>query len=138
MPARTASAPVQRIRRLAQPSLSHRRTSEPETGRAIVSLSGSLEPELVGELRDVLIDVVDTGAPQIIVDMREVTFICSRGLGALVVAAHRARDNGQDLFALAAHPGVLRVLEMTGLDQFLQLCASISQVPAADRTGDSA
>jgi anti-sigma B factor antagonist len=51
------------------------------------------------------------------VDLSQVSFIDSTGLGVLVGAEKQMRDAGQALRLVVTQPQILRLLELTGLDQ---------------------
>lgn len=73
------------------------------------------------------IDEVSGNGARIAVDLTDVTFVDSSGLGALVGALMRAEDNGEHLILIAPEEAPLsRMLSLTGLDQLLH--------PLPDRT----
>ncbi len=55
----------------------------------------------------------------VVVDLSQLTFIDSSGLGALHAAKQRAIKNGGTLVVSRPSPMVHRVLEITGLDMWL-------------------
>jgi anti-sigma B factor antagonist len=66
-------------------------------------------------------DLIVDGRVNLVVDLHEVTFIDSMGLGALV-GARRKVHAFRGSFALAGcNPGVLRVFRLTGLDRVFTL-----------------
>ncbi|WP_251159024.1 STAS domain-containing protein [Caniella muris] len=71
----------------------------------------SCAPDLTEALAAVLEDDVDT----IDVDMAQVPYIDSTGIGVLVAAAHRAQDAGSELTVSRPQPNVLRVLTLLGV-----------------------
>jgi anti-sigma B factor antagonist len=82
---------------------------------------------LVGELdiasAPTLTDELErySSSPTVVVDLRELEFIDSTGVGVLVTANVRARESGRELFVVTASNGqVLRVLELTGVRDHLQ------------------
>lgn len=92
----------------------HTEVSE-DAGRATVTLNGELDlasaPELLRQLQDVL-----SGAPaSVILDLGELTFVDSSGLGVLCQTRQEAQDRGIDLRLEQVPPHARRVLEVTGL-----------------------
>ena len=91
-------------------------------GVAILVLSG----QLTGgggdeELREAIDTLLASGRNRILVDFRDVTFMDSQGVSALV-DAHRSLGREGVRFVLANPPGrVARLLELTGLDQVIEL-----------------
>ncbi len=99
-------------------------SSEPVTGvdrqdgAVIVRLAGELDLYTTPALRQVLLDLCAEQPKRLVVDLQEVTFVDSTGLGVLVET--RSRLPERDVLVLAA-PGleVQRALEISGLDQHI-------------------
>jgi anti-sigma B factor antagonist len=94
----------------------------------LVRVSGELDlhsaPQLENELEDVLRD----GATYVLVDLRDVPFLDSSGLGVLLGAANRLGRDGFVLTGLGLESR--RVLEITGADQLFTIVESASGVVA--------
>jgi anti-sigma B factor antagonist len=88
-------------------------TSYAIDGGRVLILTGELDastaPGLAAELSR------DPG-PLVVLDLSELTFIDSSGLGAIHAARQRAMDDGGILVVCRPSPTVHRVLEITGLD----------------------
>jgi anti-sigma B factor antagonist len=73
-----------------------------------------------------------TGDPAaIVVDMTRTSFCDSAGVRSLVVAHKRAQAEGADLLLASPGDSVLRVLELTGVDQAIPSYASLDKAVAA-------
>ncbi len=82
----------------------------------IVALSGDLDLATAPELRTALLEAL-TERPTIVVDMTDLRFLDSTGLGVLVRVHKRAKALG-GVVAFAAVPGnVVKILEVTCLDR---------------------
>ncbi|NUT56205.1 MAG: STAS domain-containing protein [Thermoleophilia bacterium] len=91
------------------------------TGELDLYTAPQLENEFVCMLRD--------GAAYVLVDLREVPFLDSSGLGVLLAAANRLGKDGLVLTGLGIESR--RVLEITGADRLLTLVdVSPSGAPA--------
>ena len=95
----------------------------------LVRVSGELDlhtaPQLDNELEGMLRD----GAAYVLVDLRDVPFLDSSGLGVLLSAAHRLGKDGFVLSGLGLESR--RVLEITGADRVLTVVEpSIKGAPA--------
>lgn len=93
-------------------------------GEAIViTLTGDVDSATAPRLRQVVLDALaipDTGP--VVIDMTEVSFLSSAGLGALIEAHHEAHQQGDPLRVVVDHARpVLRPLQLSGLDQVLTL-----------------
>jgi anti-anti-sigma factor len=82
----------------------------------IFTLSGELDASTSGGLLEKL-----QGPPgsSVVVDLSELTFMDSSGLGAIHVARRRAVKDGGTLVVCRPQPIVLRVLQLTGLDTWI-------------------
>ncbi|MBD1835494.1 STAS domain-containing protein [Cyanobacteria bacterium FACHB-472] len=70
--------------------------------------------------RDIEI-LIKQGVKIVLLDLRNVTFMSSSGLMALVSVLRMARDSGCKAFIHSSSAQVRIILEMTGLDQVVQI-----------------
>jgi len=89
--------------------------------RAIVRVIGPIAAHDVGTLLSALERAEAAGAREIVVDLRQVPFLSSGGVSALLIVANRL---GPDRRLVLARPCemVRRVCEVTGLVRFVVLC----------------
>jgi anti-sigma B factor antagonist len=94
-----------------------------ESATTVVSLRGEIDLHRHAELRAVLTHEVDAGR-NLIVDLTEVDFLDSTGLGLLVGVLKRARERGErlgidptGLVLVVSALEVRRTLEVTQLDR---------------------
>lgn len=85
-------------------------------GGRVVALRGELDAFTCRGLAERLIG---SSGSLVVVDLCEVTFIDSSGLGALHAARRVAIENGGSLVVCRPSPLVYRVLEITGLDTWV-------------------
>jgi anti-sigma B factor antagonist len=95
--------------------------------RAVLSLSGELDVSSSPALEDEIGRVKD--AEVIVLDLSELEFIDSTGLGVLVKTHQHMRDAGRQLGIVEGPGQVKRLLELTGLDQQLTLIAHADELP---------
>ncbi len=98
-------------------------------GRYIVHVQGDLDLETGPPLRDHLATVLARAA-DVVIDLTDVTFCDSSGLGALVATRRRAFLLGKRVsLRVAEHGRVHRLLELTGLiDTFeIEAVAELAQ-----------
>jgi anti-sigma B factor antagonist len=95
-----------------------------ERGCVIAEVTGEIDISTVARLRERLFELAE-GSQPLIVDLNEVTFIGSAGLGALVGTARRAAKHGGSLHAVCARPQTRKLLWMTGVDRRIPLEASL-------------
>jgi len=95
----------------------------PGPGVVLVRASGDLDAYTAPGLRTHLYEATDGGADAelVVVDLQNITFIDSAGLGTLVGAHRRMRERGGRLRIVRPPPLVARAFELTGLDEVLEL-----------------
>lgn len=82
----------------------------------LLRISGEIDIETAPRVRTELANLVDAGARGITLDLQGVDFIDSTGLGVLVGALRRLRDERNGRVRIdAVQDDVRRVLEITGL-----------------------
>jgi len=89
-------------------------TSTGPDGSAVLAVSGDLDIAGVAEFLEYAQKLVQSDADVIEVDLRDVTFLDSSGIGALV-RLRKATADGQRLRLSHVPRPVARVLELTGL-----------------------
>ena len=95
-----------------------------ESGVVIAAVTGDIDISTVSQLRECLFELADSGQT-LIVDLNEVRFIDSAGLGVLVGTARRAAAHGGSLYAVCARPETRKVLWLTGVDRRIPLSATV-------------
>jgi anti-sigma B factor antagonist len=102
-----------------------------EPGCAIVAVSGDVDISTSPDLRQALAGVVAAGNRVIVVDLSGVRFIDSTGLGVLVGAYTAVRNAGGRLAVVNNHAAVLKVLNITALDDVLGVHPTLAKAVAA-------
>jgi anti-sigma B factor antagonist len=97
-----------------------------EQGYAIVAVAGQIDISTVTPLRERLFEMADSGAP-LVVDLEQVSFIDSVGLGALVGAAKRAAEHGGSLRVACPLPKIRHLVRLTGLDRRIPLAHTLDE-----------
>jgi anti-sigma B factor antagonist len=89
-------------------------TSERD-GWAVLEVGGEVDVATAPRLREQLITLVNDEQYRIVVDLENVDFIDSTGLGVLIGALKRVRTHEGDLALVCTEPRILKVFEITGL-----------------------
>jgi anti-anti-sigma factor len=98
------------------------RTQRLADGSVTVEVRGPLEAETVGALRSVVLDAIRAWRPpRLVIDLRNVPFMDSIGVGTLVAGSNAAREVGGALELRSPSPFVHRLLHITGLTDFFGL-----------------
>jgi anti-anti-sigma factor len=102
----------------------------------VLVLSGELDYGSASVLREWMGRALDTDGVHVVVDCAGLTFCDSAGLNVLVGARSVAVDRGAALTLAAVQPSVERVLEMSGVDTIVAICATrrdaLARVSPAD------
>lgn len=94
----------------------------------VVAVRGEVDLYTSTQLRAAIERSLDRGARHVLVDLRDVGFMDSSGLGVLVGCLKRSRERGGD-FALVCTDGpVMKVLAITGLDRVFPIHGSVDDV----------
>jgi anti-sigma B factor antagonist len=99
-------------------------------GCTVVRVSGELDVDTRPRLQTALRQAVDAGARQVVLDLAEVPFMDSSGLGALVEAVKLLRDRGGRLSVAAVREPVRSVLALSAVDRLVDLYDSVAAAEA--------
>ena len=113
--------------RVVEPHLSLDITTTPEV--VTVRASGEIDMASVDHLRETLRELC-VDEVTVCLDLRDVTFIDSTGVNALVLMDRRSTERGGRLVLSAPSPTVSRVLAYTGADAVLNLDDDDGNAPA--------
>jgi anti-anti-sigma factor len=87
----------------------------------IVEPSGILDGTKAGPFRQEISTLVENGAEIVLVDLKDVTFMDSSGLGALVLALKNVRAVGVKLFLCSINEQVKMLFELTSMDRVFEI-----------------
>jgi anti-sigma B factor antagonist len=88
-----------------------------------------LDIEVAADFRAMLLSLIEQGQRRLVVDLAEVSFIDSSGLGALVSALKTLKrsDNGGDVRLTRVQPPVVSLLEIIRLNRVFTTYATVEQ-----------
>jgi len=99
-------------------------------GKAVVAVSGEIDVYTSPLLQERLVEVLRDGFPSIVLDLSAVTFLDSTGLGVLITGLKRCRSADGDLVLVTAQANVLKVLEITGLNDVFKIYDTVESAIA--------
>ncbi len=82
---------------------------------SVISVEGDLDLSTAPQLKWMLVDSLDEGRSQLIVDLSLTTFMDSTALGVLV-GVNRSLDVGGRLAIVCARANLLKIFELSGMD----------------------
>lgn len=107
--------------------------SDPDVnGWIVVAASGEIDVATAPELRDQLVALITDGSAHVIMDLEDVDFIDSTGLGVLVGAVRRARAADGDVRLVCTNSRILKIFGVTGLDEVFTVADSIDDAASPD------
>jgi len=92
-----------------------------ETRTAVLEPTGRLNMVAAPAFKNLVEETVASGQSRIVVDLGQVTFIDSSGLGALISGLKATRQAGGDLRLAVVPEQVMTVLRLTNLDRVLRV-----------------
>ncbi|QWZ09406.1 STAS domain-containing protein [Nocardioides panacis] len=96
-------------------------------GWSVLAASGEMDTACAGVLRSLL----SAAGPNVVVDLREVTFMDASGLGVLATSGHIARRLGGAVRLVGPSHQVRRVLSLTLLDRVLPIYDDLQEALTA-------
>jgi anti-sigma B factor antagonist len=110
----------------------HLETVGPVGDCAVIQVTGEVDVYTAPLLRERIRELAAKGAVHLIADLRQVDFLDSTGLGALVGGLKRLRKAGGSLAVVISTPRILRIFEITGLTRALAVQHSVEDAITAN------
>jgi len=92
-----------------------------------ITLRGEVDVYTAPKLKEKLIESIEDGCTNIVVDLDGVSFIDSSGLGVLVSALRRARERDGAVRIVCTRENILKIFRITGLDKVFPVFADIAE-----------
>ena len=93
-------------------------------GVSVVAVAGDVDLYSAPDLRDQLTSLAERRTGRVVVDLSEVTFLDSMGLGVLVGAAKRALERDTHVDLVVPTTEIRRIFEITMLDEIFDVYES--------------
>ena len=100
----------------------------PGSDRFVITVSGEVDLASSPELDTAIIAAIESGATSVVIDLTDVSFMDSSGLGVIVRGLKRCREADKDLDLVITNERVLKVFGITGLDQVIPIHDSIEDI----------
>jgi anti-sigma B factor antagonist len=97
----------------------------------IIAVGGEIDVYTAPRLRESIVSAIEEGHRRLIVDVEQVEFLDSTGLGVLVGALKRVRGDGGSLDIVCTHERILKIFEITGLDKVFGLHRTVESAVQA-------
>ena len=107
-------------------------TIEMENGAAIARLSGSVTGGLVAaRFEEQLLGVLRDGAGAVVLDCRDLAYISSTGLRAILILVRRGQEQGVPVAAFGMTAEVQQVFSISGFDRLVDIHETLEEALAA-------
>jgi anti-anti-sigma factor len=90
---------------------------------------GELDAYTVTTFREALVELAT--APRLLIDLSEVPFMDSAGLGALIGGIRRAREADGEVSVACSRPTLTRLLHTTGFDRIVPVTETVDEAAEA-------
>ena len=95
---------------------------------------GELDAYTVGQFRESLSELSEV--THLLIDLSEVPFMDSAGLGALIGGIRRTRESGGDVAVACSRPTLTRLLHTTGFDRIVAVTETVDEAAEALARGE--
>jgi len=103
-------------------------------GTLVFKLRGSLDLATAPTVRAALTEASDKGSHDLIVDLRQLEFLDSTGLGVLVGGLKRVRAHDGSLDLVCTQERILKIFRITGLTKVFGIHDTVDEAIAARRS----
>lgn len=100
------------------------RSLGPLDGVVVLEVGGEVDFYSAPELKAVLERALDEGIVRLVVDLTEVSFIDTSGIGVLVAGLRRVRPSGGSMALVCIDKNIRRLFEITALDRVFSIYAT--------------
>ena len=101
----------------------------------VISLAGEVDLYTAPEFKERMVELIESGKKQIVVDLSKATFIDSTTLGVLVGGVKRLRPAGGSLTLVCTDENISKIFEITGLDRVFPIHGSRDEALQALASG---
>ena len=93
-------------------------------GIGVIVLEGEVDVYTAPKLKSRLIDLVDEGKYNIVIDLQKVEFMDSSGLGVLVGGLKRVKSHQGSIALVCTQDNILKIFRITGLVKVFPIFSS--------------
>jgi anti-sigma B factor antagonist len=105
--------------------------SRTEGDKTVVSVAGEIDVYTAPKLREQIVQLVEEGRYHLVVDMEDVEFLDSTGLGVLVGGLKRVRAHDGSLRLVCTQERILKIFRITGLTKVFPIHSTVAEAVEA-------
>lgn len=106
-------------------------TARSEGDWTVLDVVGEVDLYTAPALRDRVASLIDGGVRKLVVDLEQVGFLDSSGLGVLIGALRRLKEHDGELALVCNEGSTLKVLTVTGLDKVFRIQGDLGAATAS-------
>lgn len=99
-------------------------TTDAKPERYTIAVEGEVDISNAANLRNAIDLALEQPTDALVLDLAQVSYIDSTGIGVLVGAAHHAQEHGKAFSAINAQSPVMRVVQLLGVDKDINISAA--------------
>ena len=92
-----------------------------ESGIAVLDISGEVDAFTAPKLKQEMIDHIDQDTSRLAINLADVKYLDSTGLGVLIGGLKRTRDKGGELVLICPNVRIMRIFDITGLSRIFEM-----------------
>lgn len=92
-----------------------------ENAYSMIELSGFLDAHTVNSFEGRLEDLLEEGRCKMVIDLQDLNYISSAGIGALMAMTQKLRNNGGDLILFRPNEKVYKILDLLGFTKIFNV-----------------
>jgi len=104
--------------------------TEDQSTACTLSLTGEVDVYTSPQLKKQLLEIIENGCVNIIVDLNGLDFVDSSGLGVLVSCLRRVKEQDGTLRLVCSKESILKIFRITGLDKVFPVFATVEEAQA--------
>ena len=93
----------------------------------LIRIKGSANMDVTEDLQERLYKLIDEGAGRVVLDLSELKFICSTGLGGLIAAQLHARKGNSELHLANPQTQIRELLNLTKLTNLFAIYDTVEE-----------
>ncbi|MCE5324703.1 STAS domain-containing protein [bacterium] len=87
----------------------------------LIELEGEVDVYTAPQLKQQIINILESGAKELMVNLTKVDYLDSTALGVLIGGLKRMREADGNMVLICPSPRIRRVFEITGLDKIFDI-----------------
>jgi anti-sigma B factor antagonist len=92
-----------------------------QEGSSIIDLRGEVDAFTAPKLKQEIINQIEGGTTKLAVNLADVKYLDSTGLGVLIGGLKRTRDKSGELVLICPNVRIMRIFEITGLSRIFDM-----------------